>query len=361
MTHGPSLTLRGSVYGFALACLLGAAVISGGFLHLKGALFTDTTLDYAVRFRTSAAAQDLARTLERDWRDLGFLSEQVGVVGSSDLSLMMTGAAGDGSRISWAGYADLSGQVIAATNSFLVGHDVSERPWFQNGLRGGFAGDVHDALLLAKLLGSDDNPVRFIDLARRVIDAEGNPAGVVGMHIDAAWLETYLRETADLFGIDLYLIGPDGEVTASSDGDQPTPAELQILRAAQTGIQTQGRETWPDGQDYFSSLVPQVAYGDLPNFGWRMIGRLDAESLSFGIELVRYGAHYAVAGALALIAILTLLYANVVVAPIARLAASAHRISTGSKEYPADSRVTLEAAQLSAALATLQHRISDEH
>ncbi|MFN3525156.1 MAG: cache domain-containing protein [Paracoccus sp. (in: a-proteobacteria)] len=362
MTDLPRLTLRNATLAFAMSCLLVMLAVPALFAWLRGDRFTDSTLDYAVRFRTAAATQQLARTLESDWRDLVFLAQQTGPSDPEQLSDMLTGASGDGSRISWLGFAGLGGEVLAATNGLLVGQDVSQRPWFRHGLAGGFAGDVHDALLLAQLLGSaGDEPLRFIDLALPVTDASGDPAGVLGMHINAAWLSHHLREAAQLYGIELYLIGPDGEISASSADELPTAGELQILRAAQTGVQSHGRETWPDGRDYFSSLVPQVAYGDLPNFGWRMVGRLESTQLSFGVDLMRNGAHYALLIALALIGVLTLVFLRAVMAPLTRLAGSAQRIAEGSEEYPADSRVTREAAQMSHALMRLQQdRVSDE-
>ncbi|WP_410219370.1 cache domain-containing protein [Paracoccus sp. (in: a-proteobacteria)] len=355
MTQLPNLTLRKSVTGFALLCLLVMFLVPMGFAYLRGDRFTDSTLDFAARFRTTAAAGELARTLERDWRDLVFLSERVNGLSPDQLTHLMTGAGGDGSRISWVGYADLSGRVVAATDGLLIGQDVSGRPWYRNGLNGGFAGDVHDAVLLAQLLGGEgENPLRFIDLARPVSHANGDLAGVLGMHINAAWLQDYLSEAAEAFGIDLYLINPNGVISASSADEAPNAAELQILRAAQTGVQAGGRETWPDGRDYFSALVPQVTSGDLPNFGWRLVGRLDASSVNFGIDLIRNGALYALGLVVALIALLTLLLTRIVMTPIAQLAASAQRIAEGSQEYPANSRTTCEAAQLSTALARLQ-------
>ena len=355
MTSAHPMTLRRSVVLFCLSCLTAVTVVIASFVYLRGDRFTDSTLAFASRFRTTAAAGELARVLERDWLNLIFLTEQASTLAPDQMSHLLTGAGGDPTRISWIGYADLSGTVTAATNDLLVGKDVSERPWYRNGLTGGFAGDVHDAVLLAQLLGDDDDePLRFIDLARPVLDANGNISGVIGMHINAGWLADYLLETSERFGIDLYLINPSGTISASSTDQEPTEADLQILRTAQTGISAHGRETWPDGRDYFSTIVPEVTSGDLPSFGWRMIGRLDANSVSFGVDLIRNGAHYAALLALTLVFLITMIYARFILEPLSRLAKSAKAISEGSQDYPENSRITLEAAQLSTALARLQ-------
>lgn len=57
------------------------------------------------------------------------------------------------SHHSWIGVADASGRVQVATGGLLEGVDVSKRPWFSRGMKGPYTGDVHDALLLSKLLG----------------------------------------------------------------------------------------------------------------------------------------------------------------------------------------------------------------
>ncbi|MCP2936172.1 hypothetical protein NK983_26135, partial [Salmonella enterica subsp. enterica serovar Typhimurium] len=55
-------------------------------------------------------------------------------------------------QYSWIGVADLDGVVQAATHDLLLGQNVAQRPWFAGGLDGVFIGDLHEALLLAKLL-----------------------------------------------------------------------------------------------------------------------------------------------------------------------------------------------------------------
>ncbi|MCV4861533.1 hypothetical protein OFB63_36340, partial [Escherichia coli] len=58
---------------------------------------------------------------------------------------------------SWIGLTDLGGIVRASTGGLLMGADVSQRPWFPGGLKGPHLGDVHDALLLSRLLRPEPN------------------------------------------------------------------------------------------------------------------------------------------------------------------------------------------------------------
>lgn len=299
--------------------------------------------------------------MERDWRDLIYLSQVIDGKNRDQLTLLMNGAGGDGSRISWLGFADLDGQVVAATNDLLVGQSVGERPWYRNGLVGGFAGDVHDAVLLSQLLNPNGSePLRFIDLAIPVTDASGAIIGVLGMHINQNWLTDYLRENAELFGLDLYLINPDGGVSASSSEVVPTLEDLQILRSSQTGAQLSAKEVWPDGQEYFATLVSNVTYGDLPNFGWRLIGKIDVNQVDFKGDYVVRGVVIVSTLVVVMVLLAAAVFNAVFVSPITSLAQSARDIADGSKDHPANSRSTREAAQFSSALSDLQaDRIND--
>jgi hypothetical protein len=358
----PKTSLRRSVQTLVLLLVLIITATFGTFAWLKSDRMTDSTLDYAVRFRTAAIAQNLARSLNRDWTNLIALSGKVNGMSQRDMTYYLTGATGNGQRISWIGFSDLSGNVIAATDDMLVGENVGDRQWFKSGLSNGFAGDVHDARLLAQLLSTNGETPRFFDLAQPVTDANGDLIGVLGMHINAKWLDDYLAEASETFGIDLFLLNQNGEVSAATTEDKPDQAELKILRAAQAGIRSESREVWPDGQEYFSSLVPQVTYGELPNFGWRMVGRLEADRINIGLDLAKNGVWYALAICLALITAVTLLFLRFIIAPVSRLSVLASRVANGSQEYPKKSSSTREAALLSVALLRLQQdRVSDDH
>ncbi|MEY4952979.1 MAG: hypothetical protein RL299_1403, partial [Pseudomonadota bacterium] len=89
----------------------------------------------------------------------------------------------------WIGFTDLSGKVVVSTNGLLVGGDVSKRPWFIAGQKGQYVGDLHEALLLSKLLPppADGEPLRFLDFAAPVYDANGRLRGVLAAHAHWAW------------------------------------------------------------------------------------------------------------------------------------------------------------------------------
>ena len=348
----PSLST--SLYAFVGATLL--VVSLGGLALLRSSTHTleESALDRAVRTRTAAAGQMLTRTLHADWRDLQYLAGRLTGT-DADAEGLMDGMRGDGERISWIGHAGVDGVVRTATGGMLAGADVGARPWFRNGLRGPFAGDVHEAVLLAQLLGAEGGaPLHFVDLALPITGADGEPSGVLGMHIDAAWVERLLNDAADSLGIDLFLVNPTGAVTLSSVNAAPNVGDLAILQAAQLGVQQSGQEVWPDGQTYFSSLLPSVIYADLPEFGWRLIGRLEPEAFRPDVSSFRGKGLWAIVAMLAALAGLSAIYAAAVLRPLERLAGDADRIAAGEAVYPAEGQNTREGARLSAALARLQ-------
>ncbi|OWU82875.1 hypothetical protein ATO6_21440 [Oceanicola sp. 22II-s10i] len=351
------ITLPQAAYGFVALSFLVLTLVTIALFSARSESVLDDALDSAVRKRTEAAAQDFARTLHSDWANLKHLSRMIDGSDIGGVGEVMAGIRGNGERISWIGYAGVDGIVREASDGLLVGADVTERPWFRNGLRSGFAGDVHDAVLLAKLLqpkGGD--PLRFVDLALPVTDGRGELTGVVGIHIDAAWAERFLTETAESLGVDLYLINQSGEVVMASGGQSPDEDEQKLLAAARLGAESASRDEWPDGQQYFTTLVPDVSYADLPSFGWRLAGRLDVQTFRPQIYTLVVSAMLAAAVALGALAALTHLFVRIYIRPIGALVENATQLAAGEAVYPRERNATREAAQLSAALAVLQAR-----
>ena len=96
---------------------------------------------------------------------------------------------------SWIGFADADGKVVAATKGMLEGMSVAARPWFQNGLRSATVEDVHDAKLLAQLLGPQPSgePFRFVDVAFPIHDDAGRTIGVLGAHLSWTFASSLQR------------------------------------------------------------------------------------------------------------------------------------------------------------------------
>lgn len=354
------LSLSTALYGFVLLWGLLFVVVTWLLISDRVATAQQSGMQQAVAVRGAHAARDFAKVLEQDWRDLKMIGERLALEDPDALRGALDLTVGDGSRVSWAGLASAAGTVVASSGGLLDGADVSSRPWFQRGLSGDFAGDVHDAKLLNKLLGGTEaEPLRFIDLAARVSHRDDSVDGVLGFHINFAWAQTFLAETADSLDIDLFLVSQNGEVIIATDGSPDVRGDLPSLRAASAGVSYEGQEVWPDGQTYFTSVIPTVMYGELPSFGWRMVARISSESFtSASSELL--GALSSVIALTGLgLLIMTIIFVRLFIKPLQLLAENAHRIANGENDYPLEINQTSELATLSSALVRLQGRRRD--
>ncbi len=352
----PPVTLPGALLGLVLIGIL----IFGGATYVVvrnyGGTFQESALREAVAQRTAGASLAFARALEQDWQNLEAIASDIARLDAEALGAVLDATAGPDQRISWAGFARPDGSVVVASGDMLQGADVSARPWFQRGLQGDFAGDLHEAVLLADLMSDRDAaPPRFLDLSTSVDGPTGRLAGVLGFHINASWAENYLSDMADTLGIDLALVNSSGEVVIGTFPAMTARLGLPSLGAASSGVAGSGYEVWPDGIRYFTAVTPSVTYGELPSFGWRLVGRIDPQSFSStaGGNLVRRSAIASLfAGSLFLLA--GVLFNRLYLRPIGSLARNAERIAEGHGDYPLEIRSSAEIYRLSASLARLE-------
>ncbi|WP_167373538.1 sensor domain-containing diguanylate cyclase [Shewanella bicestrii] len=174
---------------------------------------------------------------------------------------------------SWLGFADINGIVQYAADGTLEGHDVSKRPWFISGKTGVFIGDVHDAVLLAKVLNIDKNdPLRLIDFAAPVFDTDNNLLGVVATHSNWKWvnsvIESALARSEQQTGIDVQILSRDnGILYPQVSANQSIPQDLLPKDNSSQLI------LWPDGHEYLTGVTPLKSTLMDP-LGWRIVVRI---------------------------------------------------------------------------------------
>lgn len=92
---------------------------------------------------------------------------------------------------SWIGITNAKGQVRAATDGILESVDISQRPVYIEGSQGKFIGDVHEAVLLKKLLPNPTGEdMKFVDISLPLTDQRGEFKGVLAAHLSWTWANT---------------------------------------------------------------------------------------------------------------------------------------------------------------------------
>lgn len=239
-------------------------------------------------------------------------------------------------QYSWIGVADLDGLVQAATHDLLLGQNVAQRPWFAGGLDGVFIGDLHEALLLAKLLPKKGSgPMRFIDIAVPVSGEDGQLRGVLAAHVHWDWADSVLRvlrpSNAERVGMDILIINGQGDVIYPEDSPLAVPRPSG--RPTRPGFFI---DNWSGSTAYVTSMVPVREIIETSPLGWQVVIRQPLDRVMEDVVALRK-----VVLVFALLAVTILLLLSWVVAsrlsqPLERLATLARRIEKG------DEGVTLE-------------------
>jgi signal transduction histidine kinase/ActR/RegA family two-component response regulator len=229
--------------------------------------------------------------------------------------------------ISYAGLADADGRIVAATSTLFEGGDLRGRALFEEGRKGLYFGDVHDAARLAELLPKPFNgePARFIDVSAPVRDAKGNLVRVLFAHIGWQWAsslrDAVLGPMKDRRGIELLIADGAGKLVLAAGNTLASGAPLASLAAKPPGAA--GRTiAWIDG-DWLTAQADTLPQGEFPGFGWKVVSRQPAAIAAAPATTLRR-AFFAGALALGLVAaMLAWLLTARMLRPVQRLASSA--------------------------------------
>ena len=92
--------------------------------------------------------------------------------------------------IAWIGLTDAQGNVMASNDGILEGASIAKRPVYLNALQEPFIGDVHEAVLLAKLLPNPTGEaMKFVDISLPIKDDNGKLFGVLASHRSWGWAD----------------------------------------------------------------------------------------------------------------------------------------------------------------------------
>lgn len=269
----------------------------------------------------------------------------------------------------WIGLVAPDGVVQVSTHGLLEGANVAQRPWFRNAIDGVYVGDVHEAVLLAKLLPNrTGEPMRFVDIAFPYSDpASGTLRGVLGVHLSWQWAADVERSVFEpitqRLPVQAMIVGADGNVLLGPEGLQGTKLEQPSLRAALQG-RGYATERWADGREYLVGYSRTDGHGSYPGLEWTVLVRQPLEEAFAPVRDIQRLVLWSGIGLALLFSLLGWLAARRITQPLRELARSAQRIRAGEAlEVAADphsySEIKALAGSLNALVSNLLRKESD--
>ncbi|QOR68176.1 diguanylate cyclase [Cytobacillus suaedae] len=186
---------------------------------------------------------------------------------------------------SWIGFTDENGIVKAATDDILVGKDISERPVYTEATKETFVGDVHEAVLLAKLLPNPTGePIKFVDISSPVVNDKGQFVGVLAAHLSWHWakeveqavIEPIQKEEDNQ--LDVFIISKNNNTVLLGPKEMiGQQLQLKAIEKAQVGENNWTIEKWPDGSTYLTGFALSDGFLQYPGLEWTVLVRQPEE------------------------------------------------------------------------------------
>jgi hypothetical protein len=216
--------------------------------------------------RGNWAGDQIVLRLDQLWQQISTMSKKVDMSRLDELRQQFTLIRQIDDRFSWIGIADAEGKVLISSNGMLENASVAQRPWFQRGLAGPYAGDVHEAVLLQNLLPKRDEPYRFIDFSAPIQNDKGETVGVLGAHFDWVWM-IKLVDSFRSAQEDIILLSQDLRIL---HGPTALYGKQFSVQPGDPGGSGTRLEQWPDGQVFLTEVAPIRTKAGAPTFGWSL-------------------------------------------------------------------------------------------
>ncbi len=236
----------------------------------------------------------------------------------------------------WIGFCGPDGIGLAGTGGYLEGKNLSKRPWCTEGRKGDYIGDVHDALLLAKLLPNPSGETFYlVDVASPVFDHKQNLLGVLCGHIYWTWASEAL-DSKRTPGQDIFLLSKDGQVlsgpvAAWTDFNGLAAETMMHIRSgADHGYHI---ERFSDGHTYLVGHAKSSGYRDYKGFGWTAVVREDITTAFAPARALQQRILLAGAAIGLFFSWLSWLMAGRIAGPIRRISLEAEKVAAGELSY----------------------------
>lgn len=255
-----------------LILLLASAVWGAWTFHLL-----ESQVRNELQARVHAASELIVQGLRDRSTDITELSRMPGALlngaPAPDLQARLDAKRALRTEYAWLGVASTDGHVLAATQHMLMGKDVSQQEWFKAGQTSTWTGDVHEAVLLSRLMPREKQgePLRFLDIAAPVRDTRGQIGGVLCAHLHWSWItrlaESILRSGAQARQLQIYIMDRQGVTLYPFAETGATSLRPQADINANVG-----ERMWADGKRYVTGQAALPA-SDNQHLGWRIVLR----------------------------------------------------------------------------------------
>ncbi|WP_198164491.1 sensor domain-containing diguanylate cyclase [Rhodoplanes sp. Z2-YC6860] len=332
-----------------------------GARHMSGLIRQDLAATAEV------LADQLSRTLGSRYHEVGNLSRLAPLQplwqgDPAALRKVLESLQASYSDYSWIGFADPSGNVVAATGGLLEKASVAERPWFKKGMLGPTVEDVHEAKLLSGYLTPQKSgePFRFVDVAFPVQNIAGETIGVLGAHLSwnfAAQLRRVILDASyPASSADILILSRDGKVLLGA-----TLGSELFAQDRRTRLMSEKTGHFVDATGGERSLVGFAtveAHADYPGLGW-MVAARQSEAVALAPVHSMIWTIAGVGFGVALIGlVLAIVMARSIAAPIRSLTAEADGLGRAAgPQMLSRHGGSLEVEHLSTALRSLLRRI----
>ncbi|MFT3735356.1 MAG: cache domain-containing protein [Rhodocyclaceae bacterium] len=200
----------------------------------------------------------------------------------------------------WIGRLDTEGRVLVALDGLLEGKSGAQRPVFINGREKPYLGDVHEALLLSRLLppAPDGSPLRLMDISAPVRTQDGRYDGVLATHVDWSWVRdqfsALLNPVQRERGIELLVLNKEGQVLFGPSDSLGDTLRGLALRHEASGVEpVLDRAIWAGGKDFVVGWSRSEPAGPLDKLGWRILLRQPVAEAQAAARSLRIGLHVA--------------------------------------------------------------------
>ena len=236
---------------------------------------------------------------------------------------------------SWIGLTDAKGKVIASSDGILKGESIAERPVFLNAQKEPFIGDVHEAVLLAKLLPNPSGePLQFVDISVPIFNENKEFLGVLATHLSWEWAEevkqTLINTPNQEDEFDVFIVSKrDNGIILGPKSMLGKPIEEQVLSDQKNSKDEWSITEWVDNKTYVMGSTLGDGHADYNGLGWTVIVRQPIDvAYEEIIELKQF--MWTIGGiAILLFSMIGWVLADQIARPIRNIASAAREIGEG--------------------------------